>query len=115
MDLCLNAADLIIARSGGSVSEMTALGKAAILIPSPYVAGNHQEHNARSVERSGGAVVICEKDLSVESLSDATERILESDSALKKMSEASRSIGITDATDKIYRILAELIEKKKQG
>ncbi|MDO4744531.1 MAG: undecaprenyldiphospho-muramoylpentapeptide beta-N-acetylglucosaminyltransferase [Clostridia bacterium] len=115
MDLCLNAADLIIARSGGSVSEMTALGKAAILIPSPYVAGNHQEHNARAVERSGGAVVICEKDLSVKTLGDAAKGILESDFVLKKMSEASKGIGITDATDKIHKILKELIEKKKAG
>ncbi len=113
MDLCLNAADLIIARSGGSVSEMTALGKAAILIPSPYVAGNHQEHNARAVERSGGAIVICEKDLSVETLADTVSKILDSDSVLKQMSEASQSIGITDATDKIYRIVQELIADKK--
>ena len=112
MDLCLNAADLIIARSGGSVSEMTALGKAAILIPSPYVAGNHQEHNAKAVERSGGAIVICEDELSVETLSKAAEKILGSDSTLKAMSEASRSIGIPDATDKIYNILKGLINNK---
>lgn len=109
MDLCLNAADLIIARSGGSVSEMTALGKAAILIPSPYVAGNHQEHNARAVEHSGGAIVICEKDLTADLLGEAAAGILESDTVLKKMSEASRSIGIQDATDKIYKIALELI------
>ncbi len=113
MDLCLNAADLIVARSGGSVSEMTALGKAAILIPSPYVAGNHQEHNARAVERSGGAKVICEKDLSVETLGNSVKSILESDSTLTQMSSASKSIGITDATDKIYKIVQELMINKK--
>ena len=112
MDLCLNAADLIIARSGGSVSEMTALGKAAILIPSPYVAGNHQEHNARAVERSGGAVVIREDELSVEKLTETTGRILDSDAALRQMSDASKSIGIPDATDKIYKILGKLIKDK---
>ncbi len=113
MDLCLNAADLIIARSGGSVSEMTALGKAAILIPSPYVAGNHQEHNARAVERSGGAVVICEDELSAEKLTETAERILDSDTILRQMSDASKSIGIPDATDKIYKILGKLIEDKE--
>ncbi len=112
MDLCLNAADLIIARSGGSVSEMTALGKAAILIPSPYVAGNHQEHNARAVERSGAAVVICEDDLNMQTLKNAAEAILGSTSTLEKMSKAAQSIGIKDATDKIYKILKELINKK---
>lgn len=113
MDLSLNAADLIIARSGGSVSEMTALGKPAILIPSPYVAGNHQEHNARAVERSGGAVVITEAELCTERLKTVAADILESDSKLSAMSKGSQSIGIRDATDKIYNILKKLISDRK--
>ncbi len=108
MDLALNAADLIIARSGGSVSEMTALGKAAILIPSPYVAGNHQEHNARAVEKSGGAVVIRESELSVDKLEAAVSHILEDAGVLEKMSRGSKSIGIPDSTDRIYKILKRL-------
>lgn len=108
MDLALNAADLIIARSGGSVSEMTALGKAAILIPSPYVAGNHQEHNARAVEASGGAVVICESELSRDTLGKTVEHILDNDDVLREMGRGSKSIGIPDATDKIYTILKEI-------
>lgn len=108
MDLALNAADLIIARSGGSVSEMTALGKAAILIPSPYVAGNHQEHNARAVEKTGGAVVIEESRLSLETLSKATEDILGNDRTLEEMSRCSKSMGITNATDIIYNIMKDL-------
>ena len=113
MDLALNAADLIIARSGGSVSEMTALGKAAILIPSPYVAGNHQEHNARAVEKSGGAIVICEDELCVEKLSESVEKILGNDEVLEKMQRGSRSIGVPDATDKIYKLVKELEKRKK--
>ena len=108
MDLALNAADLIIARSGGSVSEMTALGKAAILIPSPYVAGNHQEHNARAVEKSGGAVVIRESELCVDKLASAVNHILEEDGVLEKMSRGSKSIGIPDSTERIYKILKGL-------
>lgn len=108
MELALNAADLIIARSGSSVSEMTALGKAAILVPSPYVAGNHQEHNARAVERSGGAVVIGQEELSPEGLSLAADRILRDNGVLEQMSRGARSIGITDATSKIYEILKNL-------
>lgn len=111
MDLALNAADLIIARSGGSVSEMTALGKPAVLIPSPYVAGNHQEHNARAVEKAGGAVVICEGELCFETLFEAAEKILNDDERLAEMSRASAKFGIRDATHKIYKILKELIEK----
>ncbi len=112
MDLALNAADLIVARSGGSVSEMTALGKAAILIPSPYVAGNHQEHNARAVEKAGGAVVISEAELCVKTLSQAIERIMNDDELLEKMSRCSKSIGKPDAADRIYQILKEISSKK---
>ncbi|MBO4941393.1 MAG: undecaprenyldiphospho-muramoylpentapeptide beta-N-acetylglucosaminyltransferase [Clostridia bacterium] len=112
MDLALNAADLIIARSGGSVSEMTALGKAAILIPSPYVAGNHQLHNARAVERSGGAMVITEDELTKEKLGDAVTRIIENDDLLEEMSEKSKSIGIVDSADRIYKILKEIAKIK---
>lgn len=110
MDLALNAADLIIARSGGSVSEMTALGKAAILIPSPYVAGNHQEHNARAVEKSGGAIVVCENELSKKKLLETVENILDNVGVLEKMSEGSKRIGIPDATDRIYKLVKELTQ-----
>ncbi len=108
MDLALNAADLIIARSGSSVSEMTALGKPAILIPSPYVAGNHQEHNARAVEASGGAVVITEDELSADILKKSVDKILGDDDRLRGMSRGAKSIGICDATEKIYNILKRL-------
>lgn len=110
MDLALNAADLIIARSGSSVSEMTALGKPAILIPSPYVAGHHQEHNARAVERSGGAVVITEDELSADVLAGTVNLILNDDERLAEMRKGALSIGVTDATEKLYDILKKLTD-----
>jgi UDP-N-acetylglucosamine--N-acetylmuramyl-(pentapeptide) pyrophosphoryl-undecaprenol N-acetylglucosamine transferase len=58
------AADLVIARSGATtVAELAVCGKRAVLIPYPYAADNHQEHNARSLAESGGAEVIVQKDL----------------------------------------------------
>ncbi len=111
MDLALNAADLIIARSGSSISEMTALGKPAVLIPSPNVAGDHQMHNARAFESSGGAIVIEDSKLCVENLSSAVENILGDDKRLAEMKKCSKSIGITDAADKIYDLLKELVNK----
>lgn len=109
MDMALNAADLIIARSGSSVSEMTALGKPAILIPSPYVTGNHQEHNARAVETAGGAIVICESELSGKKLGDAAGTLLADPERLEMMSKCSRKIGVRDATEKIGQLLDELV------
>ena len=59
MDVCTAAADLIICRSGASaISELEAMGRASVLIPSPVVAGNHQYHNAMVLVRAGAAVVI---------------------------------------------------------
>ncbi len=65
----LSAADLVISRAGAlTVSEITACGKASILIPSPNVTGNHQFFNAKVVADKGGAIIIEEKDLSDEKL-----------------------------------------------
>ncbi len=108
IEYAMNAADMIIARSGSSVSEMLAAGKPAILVPSPNVAGNHQEHNARAVETAGAATVICERDLNKETLKNAAEHILFNDGVLKKMSTAAEKASICDATDRLYKLLTEL-------
>lgn len=112
MENALNAADLIIARSGSSVSETLAAGKPSILIPSPNVAGNHQEHNARAVEKKGAAQVITESELSEERLFKVASDILYNDEKLKKMSAAARNAAVTDAADRIYSLISELKERK---
>ncbi|MBR2916362.1 MAG: UDP-N-acetylglucosamine--N-acetylmuramyl-(pentapeptide) pyrophosphoryl-undecaprenol N-acetylglucosamine transferase, partial [Clostridia bacterium] len=111
MASALNACDLIIGRSGSSVSEMAALKKPAILVPSPNVAGNHQEFNARFIEKNGAAKVILEKDLNKDSLGKAVEEILGSNSTYSKMVKGTEKVGILDATDKLYKIAKELTEK----
>ncbi len=111
MASALNACDLIIGRSGSSVCEMTALGKPSVLIPSPNVAGNHQEFNARFIEKNGGAKVILEKDLSGETLAQAVEDILDSNAVYSKMSENATKIGIKDATERLYKIINEITGK----
>ena len=108
IEYALNGADMIIARSGSSVSEMLAAGKPAILIPSPNVAGNHQEHNARAVEAAGAAVVICEDSLNKNSLKTAAESILFDDINLKNMSAAAEKAAITDAAERLYALLNEI-------
>lgn len=111
MASALNACDLIIGRSGSSVCEMTALGKPSILVPSPNVAGNHQEFNARFIENNGAAKVILESELSGETLKCAVEEILGSNANYSKMSENATKIGIKDATDRLYGIIKEITGK----
>lgn len=108
IEYAMNAADIIIGRSGSSVSEMLAAGKPSILVPSPNVAGNHQEHNARAVERAGAAVVITEDKLNKDSLKRAVDDILFNEETLAKMSEAAKKAAIYDAADRLYSLLCEL-------
>ena len=61
MDVVMAAADVVLCRAGAStISELTALGKPTVMVPSPYVTNNHQEKNARLLEKHGGAGVITE-------------------------------------------------------
>jgi len=104
------AADLVVCRAGAiTCSELTALGIPAIMIPSPNVVANHQEYNARALEKNGAAVVILEKDLSEELLFNQIMSLLEDKNKLRKMVENSKKSGITNATEKIYGIINKLI------
>jgi UDP-N-acetylglucosamine--N-acetylmuramyl-(pentapeptide) pyrophosphoryl-undecaprenol N-acetylglucosamine transferase len=99
----LSASDLVISRAGAlTVSEITACGKASILIPSPNVTGNHQYFNARVVADKGGAVILEEKDLTDEKLLGTIMRLKNNKEALNSMSEASGKAGRLDAADVIY-------------
>ena len=80
----MRAADLVICRAGAStVSELTALGVPAIMVPSPYVTNNHQEKNARALETHGGVE--------------------------EAMASAMAELGIRDAAQRIYETVQELL------
>ncbi|HWQ79680.1 MAG TPA: undecaprenyldiphospho-muramoylpentapeptide beta-N-acetylglucosaminyltransferase [Anaerovoracaceae bacterium] len=99
----LSAADLVISRAGAlTVAEITACGKASILVPSPNVTGNHQYFNAKVVADKGGAIIIEEKDLSDEKLLGTVMRLKNNREAINSMSGASAEFGRLDAADMIY-------------
>ena len=103
MDKMLSAADLVVCRAGAvTIGELTALGKAAILVPSPYVAHNHQELNAQVLEKKGAAVILHEADLSGKRLKDTIDSIVRDERKLRSMRQASHSLGMTEACEKIY-------------
>ena len=104
------AADVVIGRAGAiTVSEITALGKAAVLIPSPYVAHNHQEYNARYLEKNGAARVVLENEVSGIKLSEEVSSILKNKEVLAKMQSDSRKIGIANACETIYNYIKEMM------
>ncbi|MBR3932861.1 MAG: undecaprenyldiphospho-muramoylpentapeptide beta-N-acetylglucosaminyltransferase [Clostridia bacterium] len=111
MDEVMNAADLVICRSGAiTVSELSALGKPAILVPSPNVTNNHQEYNARALSDSGAAITILEKDFNAKSLKSSVDKILDDEDAYKVMSTKSIELSSTNALEIIHNKMEELIK-----
>jgi len=94
----LVAADLVVSRSGGSVFEIAAAGRPAILVPYPHAAADHQAGNARWMEQAGAATILADEQLTAERLSSEVERLLGSPELLAEMARASASIARLDAT-----------------
>ena len=108
MDATLSAADVVVCRCGATtISELCALGRAGILIPSPNVTDNHQEYNGRAVADIGGGMLILEKDLTSAKLADEILKMLDN-RKFEQVGEIAKKLGITDATEKIYRLVKEL-------
>ncbi|HEX2925183.1 MAG TPA: undecaprenyldiphospho-muramoylpentapeptide beta-N-acetylglucosaminyltransferase [Ruminiclostridium sp.] len=103
------ASDLMICRAGAiTISELQTMGIPSILIPSPYVTANHQEHNARSLERDGGAVVILENELNADLLYKQICSLISNKDVLKKMSKSATKNSVPDSVEKIYRLIKEI-------
>ena len=110
----MNAADLVMCRSGAStLSELTYIGKPAILVPSPNVANNHQEKNARVVESAGGAKVMLEGEFDAASLFAEIHSLLNDPERLAEMSEASRNLSVADSAERITDIVLKLAGRKE--
>lgn len=109
MGSVLKYTDLIITRAGATIlAEITALGLPSVIIPSPYVANNHQVVNAKSLEDKNAAFVISEKDFDGELLISKIDEILNDKKLYKEMSNNSKKFGITDSADRIYTEIKKL-------
>lgn len=99
-------ADLIVSRAGASaLAEILAFGKPSILLPFPHATANHQEQNARVVERAGAALV--ELDSDKNELWQKVELLLSDTLRLNSMATAAKKLGMPDAADKIAKIILE--------
>lgn len=97
----LLAADLVVARSGGSVFEIAAHGQPMVLIPYPHAAGDHQTENARHMERAGAAIVIPDGELSGPRLAAEVGRLLGDRGRLAAMGRASAALALPNAAAEI--------------
>lgn len=109
MDVCMAAADLVVGRAGASsLSEIEAMGKASILIPSPYVAENHQFHNAMALVNRNAARIIEEKDLTSESLGSLINELVSSPETLFEIEKNAKNMAILDSRERIAKIIISL-------
>lgn len=107
----LAAADLVISRAGAlTLAELEAEGRAAILIPSPNVAENHQYYNAMELQKAGAAVVIEEKDLTGEKLVSTVSGLLAEPGRLVAMGRNARTLSVDDSLDRIADALMKLVK-----
>ncbi|WP_280769079.1 undecaprenyldiphospho-muramoylpentapeptide beta-N-acetylglucosaminyltransferase [Salipaludibacillus daqingensis] len=115
MPAVLNEVDLIVARAGATtLAEITALGLPSILIPSPYVTNNHQEKNARSLEKESAAKVILEKESSPEKLMEEIDLILNNEQTWLSMKKGALRLGKPDASENLERLIYDAIKGGKK-
>ena len=106
-------ADLLVCRSGAStVGEITAAGKAAIFVPFPAAADDHQNVNARALERAGAAVVVEESNLGAAYLVDTVVALIGDARRLQGMSEAARSLAHPKAVEEIAEMVRQLADSQ---
>jgi len=108
MEYAFAAADVVVCRAGATtLAELTRLGKAAILVPYPYAAADHQTFNARSLVDKGAAIMIADKNVKT-MLKKELIYLLSDNKKILQMSEACRKLGKPDAGKEIARRILDL-------
>ncbi|MCR4581911.1 MAG: undecaprenyldiphospho-muramoylpentapeptide beta-N-acetylglucosaminyltransferase [Bacilli bacterium] len=102
--------DLIVSRAGASsLAEITALGLPSILVPSPYVANNHQYYNALTIKDNNAGELIEEKDLNKDILKEKINKILSDPDKYKKYKENALKLSMPESGDVIYEAIKKVI------
>lgn len=110
-DICIEfgKADLLVSRAGATTcAEVAAAGKAALMIPFPGAADNHQQKNAEALQNAGAAKMIIQKDLSGETLANEIKALMELPETITEMESAAKRIGRADAAEKTVDLIEEL-------
>jgi len=113
MPLVMAAADLVLCRSGAStISELAAIAKPAVLVPSPNVTADHQTKNAKILSEAGGAVLLPEKECTGEKLYHVAASLLADPDRRRDMARALSTLAVADANEKIYDTLKKTMGRK---
>jgi UDP-N-acetylglucosamine--N-acetylmuramyl-(pentapeptide) pyrophosphoryl-undecaprenol N-acetylglucosamine transferase len=109
MPQAFREADLIVCRSGaGAVAELAAAGKAAVLVPFPFAADDHQRKNAEVLERSGAARLVLDEEMNGQRLFDEVSELSADEAALEAMGREARKFARPGAGARAAELLEEL-------
>ena len=112
MEEMMNVSDLIVARSGAmTITEISNLGKASILIPLPNVSGDHQLHNAKVLENIGAARIILNNELNYENLNSNIEEIILNKNTIETMSKNALKVSTSNVEDKIFTEIKKIVRE----
>ena len=104
MEEIMNVVDLVVCRSGAmTITEISNVGKPAIFIPFPFATENHQEYNARVLEKVGAAKIILDKNLTADLLNNMIENLVKDREKLQKMGDNAKNISIQNVEEKIHQ------------
>jgi len=114
MEEIMNVVDMVVCRSGAmTITEISRIGKPAIFIPYPYATENHQEYNARVLEKVNAARIIIDKELNSEILNTQIKDIVSKEELLREMSENALKIAVEDVENRIYKEIKAVVNTKK--
>lgn len=112
----LKSCDLIVTRAGAStIAEITAIGLPSILVPSPYVANNHQFYNAKELVDAKASVMLEEKDFNNSNLLGKIDLVLNDKKLYHEMHENSLKLGKVNSSDEILKVIMDLIGSDMNG
>ena len=111
MEEVMNISDLIVCRSGAmTITEISVVGKPAMFIPFPYATENHQEYNARVLEKVNAARIILDKDINSEILGNSINEIIKDKTKLGEMGKNASKIAKPNVEDEIYKEIKKVIK-----
>jgi len=111
MEEIMNIVDLVICRSGAmTITEISNVGKPAIFIPFPFATENHQEYNARVLEKVDAAKIVLDKNLTADLLNDMIENLVKGEEKLQKMGDNAKTISIQNVEERIYQEVKDVVQ-----
>jgi len=106
----LKNVDVLVTRAGAStIAEVLAIGLPCILVPSPYVANNHQYYNAKELVDKSASLLLEEKDFNSENLQKKIDLLLQNNVLYKEMSNNAKKLGVINSCDKIYEEIKDVV------